>query len=325
MTTEFDEPIFDDDDEFGDYTEEPQEPAVVEQQEAPEDLTFEILRLRGITDPEKIKFQDESGALIERPWNSLSREEQLNILVSQEEPKEEPKGETNDLSDEEVSFLNKVRESGMSVDDYLQSLQPAQPSYKIDELSDEDVYTLDILEKVGAENITDEELTELIDNAKKNENLFKKTVEALRKEYIRLQQDEEAEQANQLAAQQRAAYEQFATSIQSEIKNLNSFAGRELELSSDDTNMLASFMLDLDDNGRTALGNALQDPAILTKVAFWLLNEEQINEELTKQMQETYKRGFDAGRLDTSKLSKLVTKKIEKPQKEEFYFDDEDW
>jgi hypothetical protein len=41
-------------------------------------------------------------------------------------------------------------------------------------------------------------------------------------------------------------------------------------------------MLDLDDKGISAFGYALQDPHLFTKAAFWLLNEEQIVEELTK-------------------------------------------
>ena len=77
-------------------------------------------------------------------------------------------------------------------------------------------------------------IEEAINNAKQNEVLFKKTVEGLRKEYIRLQQDEEAQQANELAAKQEAAYNQFATSISNEIRGLNSFAGQELELSDEE-------------------------------------------------------------------------------------------
>ena len=50
-----------------------------------EDLTSEVLRLKGISDPSKIKFEDESGAIIERSWDSLSIEEQLNILINNEE------------------------------------------------------------------------------------------------------------------------------------------------------------------------------------------------------------------------------------------------
>ena len=326
--------IFDDEDEFGEYT-EPQnngDEGNGEQQstETPtneDDLTSEVLRLKGIADPDKIKFEDETGAIIERSWDTLSRAEQLNILVNQEN--EEP-----DLADDEIELLNAIRNSGMSVNDYLESLQVPQEapvqSYKIDELSDEDVYALDLLEKVGADNITDEELEQAINNAKQNETLFKKTVEGLRKEYIRLQQDEEAQQANELAAQQEAAYRQFATSISNEIRGLNSFAGQELELSDEDSEELAAFMLELDESGTSAFGRALQDPSLFTKAAFWLLNEEQIIEELSRQMQENYKRGYEAGKKDVSGNTKpalvFSPKKTKKDSpSDEFLFDDEEW
>jgi hypothetical protein len=74
------------------------------------------------------------------------------------------------LYDDEIELLNAIRNSGMSVSDYLNSIQTPQEapvqSYKIDQLSDEDVYALDLLEKVGADNITDEELEQAINNAK---------------------------------------------------------------------------------------------------------------------------------------------------------------
>ena len=326
--------IFDDEDEFGEYT-EPQnngDEGNGEQQstETPtneDDLTSEVLRLKGIADPDKIKFEDETGAIVERSWDTLSRAEQLNILAGQEN--EEP-----DLADDEIELLNAIRNSGMSVNDYLESLQVPQEapvqSYKIDQLSDEDVYALDLLEKVGADNITDEELEQAINNAKQNEALFKKTVEGLRKEYIRLQQDEEAQQANELAAQQEAAYRQFATSISNEIRGLNSFAGQELELSDEDSEELAAFMLELDESGTSAFGRALQDPSLFTKAAFWLLNEEQIIEELSRQMQENYKRGYEAGKKDVSGNTKpalvFSPKKTKKDSpSDEFLFDDEEW
>ena len=331
----FDEAIFDDD-EFLDDDFEPQntgdnndpdegsqEPPINEPED---DLTSEVLRLKGITDPNKIKFEDETGAIIERSWDNLSRAEQLNILAGQES--EEP-----DLADDEIELLNAIRNSGMSVNDYLESLQipqeaPAQ-SYKIDQLSDEDVYALDLLEKVGADNITDEELEQAINNAKQNEALFQKTVEGLRKEYIRLQQDEEAQQANELAAQQEAAYRQFATSISNEIRGLNSFAGQELELSDEDSEELAAFMLDLDESGTSAFGRALQDPNLFTKAAFWLLNEEQIIEELSKQMQDNYKRGYEQAKADLQggNKPKLVfnTKPQPKAQHDDFFVDDDEW
>ena len=329
------EMIFDDYDEFEEYIEpskieDNQPPVNIETQvdsESEDDLTNEVLRLKGIQDPTKIKFEDETGAVVERSWDSLTRAEQLNILAGQE-------NEGPDLDEDEIKLLNAIRNSGMSVDDYMKSLIPEQempaPSYKIDELSDEDVYALDLLEKVGADNITDEELEQAINNAKQNEVLFKKTVEGLRKEYIRLQQDEEAQQANEQMAKQEAAYRQFATSITNEIRGLNSFAGQELELSEEDSEELAAFMLDLDETGVSAFGRALQDPNLFTKAAFWLLNEEQIVEELTKQMQDNYKRGYEQAKADLqgAKTPKLVfnAKPQPKPQHEDNIFvDDDEW
>ena len=328
------EVIFDDD-EFLEEDLEPQnpgeepnnsgsEPPVIESED---DLTSEVLRLKGIADPNKIKFEDETGAIIERSWDNLTRAEQLNILASQEE-------QELDLADDEIELLNAIRNSGMSVSDYLNAIQTPQEapvqSYKIDELSDEDVYALDLLEKVGADNITDEELEEAINNAKQNEALFKKTVEGLRKEYIRLQQDEEAQLASEQAAKQEAAYRQFATSITNEIRGLNSFAGQELELSDEDSEELAAFMLELDESGTSAFGRALQDPNLFTKAAFWLLNEEQIIEELSKQMQDNYKRGYEQAKADLQGSNKpsvvFKPKKSEKKsQSDEFLFEDEEW
>lgn len=325
---DFEEPIFDDEDEFDEIpqkTEDNPNPDNQEQNNEADDLTTEVLRLKGITDPNKIKFEDETGAVIERSWDTLSRNEQLNILTSQEEQ--------NDLSDDEIELINTIRNSGMDVNDYLQSLQPTVEtpvkSYKIDQLSDEDVYALDLLEKVGADNITDKELEEAINNAKQNEALFTKTVEGLRKEYIRLQEDEEAQIANEQAAQQEAAYNQFAASIKNEIRGLNSFAGQQLELSDEDSEELAAFMLELDESGTSAFGRALQDPNLFTKAAFWLLNEEQIIEELTKQMQDNYKRGYEAAKADLSGKPKSTLVFNAKPQQknenEDFFVDDDEW
>ena len=334
----FDEVIFDDE-EFLEDDLEPQNPGDNQEpnnegseppvNEPEDDLTSEVLRLKGIADPNKIKFEDETGAIIERSWDTLTRAEQLNILASQEE-------QELDLADDEIELLKAIRNSGMSVNDYLNAMQTPQEapvqSYKIDELSDEDVYALDLLEKVGADNITDEELEQAINNAKQNETLFKKTVEGLRKEYIRLQQDEEAQLANEQAAKQEAAYRQFATSITNEIRGLNSFAGQELELSDEDSEELAAFMLELDESGTSAFGRALQDPNLFTKAAFWLLNEEQIIEELSKQMQDNYKRGYEQAKADlqnnNNNKPKLVfnTKPQAKPQYEDHFFvDDDEW
>ena len=311
-----------DDDELIDDVPQEQEPA----QPIDDDLPKDVLSLQGITDLNKIKFEDETGSIIERSWDSLSREEQLNILTNQQET--QPEDEYG-LSDEEIELLNNIRSSGKSIEEYMQELyQPVvEKSYKIDELSDEDVYALNLLDKIGQDNITDEEITEAIENAKRNEIVFKKTVEGLRKEYQKLQEDEEAQLLNAQEAQQQADYEKFATSIMNEIQSLNSFAGQDLELSKEDTEKLGNFMLNLDNNGMSELGKSLQNPTTLTEIAFWIANKNEIIEELTKQMQDNYKRGYEAGLSDKQTSSKLVFTPKKKETKDEFdnFVEDDDW
>ena len=275
----------------------------------------------------KIKFEDYNGAIVERAWDSLSKEEQLNILAGSDVP------EDTDLDDSEIDLLNAIRSSGMSIEDYLNDLVqkqvqqmqvPQQQTFKIDELSDEEVYALDLLEKVGAENISDDELTEAVEKAKENSTLFSKTVEGLRNEYKQLQQDEEARELNAYQAQQQEAYQNFSASIIDQIQNLNSFAGQQLEMTQEDAETLAQFMLDIDDQGMSPFGRALQDPELFTKAAFWLLHENEIVEELTRQMQDTYKLGYEAAKRDMSGSKVVFQPKNETSSKKEIIFDD-DW
>ena len=84
-------------------------------------------------------------------------------------------------------------------------------------------------------------------------------------------------------------------------------------------------MLTLDDSGTSALGRALQNPEILTKAAFWLLNEDSITAELQKQVQDAYTRGFNAGKGDVLNKSKLVFKPKTTSKKSESVWDSDDW
>lgn len=301
-----------------DYYGEPQEDI---------DLTSEVLRLKGISNPDKIKFEDESGAVVERSWNNLSKQEQINILAGNEPDIE------SQLDDDEIDLLNAIRGSGMNVNGYINSLiqshaAPATKQYKVDELSDDDLYVLDILEKVGSDNVTDDELSEALENAKQNELLFKKTVEGLRSQYIQLEKDREIEEANKRNAEMTTQYNNFASSIANEIRGLNQLAGQDLELSDEDMNELYAFMLNLDEQGMSAFGRALQNPTYFTRAAFWLLNEHKITEELTKQMQDTYIRGYENAKKDMQGKSKLVFNQSAKPQnkkQDDWYADDDEW
>ena len=63
------------------------------------DLTKELLTLQGISDINKIKFEDESGAVVEKSWDTLSNNEKLMILSHQEDP-------DTSLDDAEIELIN---------------------------------------------------------------------------------------------------------------------------------------------------------------------------------------------------------------------------
>lgn len=322
-----DELIFDDEfDEIDSQEQSAQQQPVNEEskidEESTDDLTSEVLKLKGISDPSKIKFEDTTGAIIERDWNSLTKEEQLNILAGEIE-------ETNDLDEQEIQLLNEIRQSGLSPQEYLSQFIPQeQPKvYDIDEFSDDELYALDLLQKAGSD-ISDEEITEALEAAKKNENLFKRTVDGLRTEYKRLQDEEEQRIQSQQLEQQQQQYNVFANTIMNRVQNMDSFMGQPLELSQNETDNLLNFMLALDDNGVSEFGKALNNPEIFTKAAFWILNEEEITKELNNQIQENYRRGYEQAKkdLENNKSNLVITKPTsQRRTSQDEFVDDEDW
>lgn len=339
MESNFDDTMFEVDEFDETPTQEKQEPDPKPEKEGnqdttppsegdqEDDLTTEVLKLRGINNPDKIKFEDESGAITERSWDSLTKEEQINILADQREHQET----NNDLAEDEIDLINAIRNSGMSVKDYMQTITPQinqpQDTNQFDAMSDEDLYAFDILNKVGNDNITDEELDAALEAAKANETLFKKTVDGLRQQYNRLQEEQKQNIANQQQAAAQQRYQAFANVVNNQIDNFNSFAGQPIQLSNQDKDNLSEFMLALDEDGSSALGKALQDPRLLTKAAFWLLNEQELIAELQKQQQDAYTRGYNAGKGDILNKSKFVFKPAKQTtsKKDESIWDSDDW
>lgn len=339
MESNFDDTMFEVDEFDETPTQEKQEPDPKPEKEGnqettppsegdqEDDLTTEVLKLRGINNPDKIKFEDESGAITERSWDSLTKEEQINILADQREHQET----NNDLAEDEIDLINTIRNSGMSVQDYMQTITPQinqpQDTNQFDAMSDEDLYAFDILNKVGNDNITDEELDAALEAAKANETLFKKTVDGLRQQYNRLQEEQKQNIANQQQAAAQQRYQAFANVVNNQIDNFNSFAGQPIQLSNQDKDNLSEFMLALDEDGSSALGKALQDPRLLTKAAFWLLNEQELIAELQKQQQDAYTRGYNAGKGDILNKSKFVFKPAKQTtsKKDESIWDSDDW
>ena len=310
-------PDFDDnqdlyfDDEHG-QTDTNVEPQPVHDQEQDKnddfDLTKELLTLQGISDMNKIKFEDESGAVIEKAWDSLSNSEKLMILSHQEDP-------DTSLDAAEIELINQIRESGMTPDQYIQKLQtPEQPvqQYEVDTMSDDELFCIDLLDRLGADNVTDEELQQALDKAKENESLFNKQVASLRVYYKDL--EEKKKQQVELEQQQKAEQEfaTFTNHIVESIKNFNSLEDTPVELSHEEMEDLANYILTRDDSGYSEFGRLLNDPVQFTKAAFWMLKGSEILNEMQKQIKEAYLRGYnETHKTDTSK--RVFTKNPTQP------------
>ena len=287
---------------------ESQEPELQEPQEPQEpndefDLTRELLTLQGISDINKIKFEDESGAVVEKSWDSLSNNEKLMILSHQEDP-------DTSLDDAEIELINQIRESGMTPGQYIQSLQvsePPTPTYEVDSMNDDELFCLDLLDKVGADNITDEELQQALENAKSNENLYNKQVASLRVYYKGLEEKRQQELEAEKQAEAELQFNAFANNIVESIRNFNSYEDIPVELSGEDMEDLANYILTRDASGYSEFGRLLNNPIQFAKAAFWTSRGPEILNEMKKQIQEAYLRGYNETHK-TTPTNKVFTK-----------------
>lgn len=284
-------------------TEKPESNAVSGETE--DDIITELLREKGIQDPTKIKFEGENEETEERSWNTLTREEKLNIL--RQSTVQSPNEDSSDLTDDEIEFLNMLRTNNLTPQQYLQYLEQQQtqtyePSYTVDELNDDDLYVLDLQARVG--DITEEQLAKALENAKQDEALFKKQMEGIRKEYKDLEDQNNKQQALLQQQAQEEQYQQFSNVINQQIDQLNSIAGLDVELDNDDKEQLAEFILGRDEAGISNLGKVLNDPESLVLMSWYALNGDKMIDDLTtmfkesvkKARQEAYNKGLEDGK-----------------------------
>ena len=244
------------------------------------DFLTELLKSKGINDSSKIKFENESGEIEERNWSDLSVEEQLNIVQNQED-------QDTGLDDSETELINRIRLSGMSIEDYLayerqkgisqyaaQLQSQTEPNYTVDDLSDDELFMLDLQTKI--EDITDEELLQALESAKANTELYEKQVNGLRNEYKALEDNQIAsERAIQEQALQQQMYE-FSTSIVNSINNFKNVGDLDVNMEQEDAQQLYQFITGRDPNGINYFAKALNDPDTLTRVAWFALHGEDV-------------------------------------------------
>ncbi len=282
-----------------------------------DDFISDFLKTRGIDDSTKIKFEDENNQIIERDWKDLSKQEKFNIINT---PLEVPEDNSNDLTDEEIALLNQIRQSNLTPSEYLNQISGGEviqePQYNIDQLSDDEVYILDLESRVG--ELTDEQAAQALNIAKQqDEELYKKQIEGIRKEYKEREDFKNQQDQAQIEQEQQEAFNIYRNSIIESIDNLNSIGNLDLNFDDNDKNYLAEFMLSQDESGKNYLYEALQDPETLTKAAWFILNGEEAFDSITEYFknqiklvsENQYKKGLEDGQKGIQSKPQVVINK----------------
>lgn len=280
----------------------PDQPAQPAPQE--NDLVAALLLSKGISNPREIKFEEEDGTESIKDFYSLTKEEQLDLLG------------TNDLDDNygleeaEIDAVNFLRENNATLEEVIEYYQQlAIENYKnslaattdVASFTDEELYVNDL--KNRYEDLTDEELEVELAKAIETPDLFKKKVDKLRAEYQRIEEENRNAQTTAATASQDEAYTQITNSLIDVANEIDDMFGIDLELQ--DKEDIISSITDRDLNGVTPLVKALDNPTNLFKAA-WFVNkgEEAFNllhNYYRKEIEEVRKNSYAKGKSEALK------------------------
>ena len=288
--------------------------------ETEDDILSSFLKSRGIN-PDSVKFENDKGEIEEKPFDSLTRDEQLQILGYEN-------NSTDDLDEDEINLINQLRENNMSVQDYINYIGKAavdnylsnvsNTQYEIDSIPDDELFIIDLKSRMP--DLSDAEILDELSAAQANEELFNKKMQNIRADYkerenLALQQ----KQAEQQAEQQKQA-EQFEQIIINAIQDNESIDLGEsyLQLSDDDKNEIASFILDSDVAGTRYIDKALSDPNTLVKMVWYALKGDEAfaemsnyyKNEIKKAAKSNYEKGYNDAK--SGKTTKSVVRKTQK-------------
>lgn len=218
----------------------------------------------------KISVLDENDEEQEISFYDLTKEEQLEILKAAEPEQEIP---DHDLDESEIELLNQIRESQLSVEEFLEAYkasiideigQGAAPEYSIDSYDDQELYLLDLKQKF---DLTDEELAKKLEYELQDEVLFKKQVDTLRAEYKQLEDQYNEAQKQEAEDLKEEQFNQFSETMVNVALQTPEFYG--IELDDDEKNEVLSQILDLDENGTSEFYKSLNDPKKLYELAWF--------------------------------------------------------
>ena len=195
--------------------------------------------------------------------------------------------------------------ANQAVQNYINSQTAPEKTYSIDEYSDEELYMADL--KARFPDFTDEEIEAKLDNAKLNEETFKKEVDSLRS-YYKAEEDAQAQEAE---VQEQQQYEALRNSVLDAAGNFREIlldsedpSGDALEIEDTDRQQMLSYLLEPGVDGRSQFDKDLSDPAALIELAWLRTNGRDTLTNISQQR----KRELAATRKELAKTKKELEK-----------------
>lgn len=280
-----------------------------ESQQEESDIISDLLKDRGIEDKNKIKFEDDSGNVVERSWDSLTIEEQKNIL--NQDPNSDPE---KNLDEQEIEMINQMRLHGMNPAEYVTALRQQgaamvnnsndnqEPNYETDDFTDDELFILDL--QYRSPEMSDEEAYQALESAKNNEELFKKQIAGIRQYYKGLETDMKSQKELEAKQEQEEQFQNYSNMVLDSIQNINSIGNLDLDLNTEDKEELAQFILGRDQAGINWFGKALEDPDTVVRMAWFALKgedafndiENYISQQIKTAAQNAYNKGLEEGK-----------------------------
>lgn len=292
------------------------EPSTEPDNQESEDVLTSFLKSYGLEDGRTVTFENEDGTTEQVEFSSLSQEEQLNILKEITAP---------GLTEDEINTINYLRRNNASLQDvaeyykkkgieeYISENGPVEKHYSIDDYSEDELYLANLKEKYP--DMTDDDLQSELEIAKSNDELFKKKIDIIKKQY-KEQEDKQAEEAKLESERQ---FNDFKNTIHSSLEKFNEIStdyrdneAPSLEIEDAEKERIFSYILDVDADGMSQFFKDLNNPDVLVELAWHRLFGKDAISGVTQYWKEQLKERSKSKEKETTKSDQSVTTVIPK-------------
>lgn len=238
------------------------------------DAFSSFLKSRGVRDGKTLIFENDEGETNEVDFSSLSKKEQLAVLESLTDP---------GLSADEIETISLMRKHNKSLPELIAIYQEKAiedyknqnnitPVYSVDDYNDDELYLADL--KLKYADMTEEELQSELEIAKSNEEIFKKKVDTIRKQYKAQEDNQLKEQEEQEKAQREAYQNTFVEALRgfdSVSLDYKDPKSDEVEISDDERSAIYDYVFRHNPDGITKFVEDLSKPEVIVQLAWYRL------------------------------------------------------